>query len=122
MTTEYNGAPRYALRETQRLTTREIEDQIVARALTDLVTAGYTLAVYDYTYCEVVETTDVLQAMKYLRTVSDEYVYVQKNSRRAGWIWLVWGNGHDVLADNTSRIEPHLQGAIELSNEFAEQR
>jgi hypothetical protein len=98
------------------------ERKIVARAIADLITAGYYLAWYDVT--DGPAHTDQAALMAEYAACDDMVLNVCNSptlALRNGWVQFVYGNddGSTVLCDYTVNLESALAGAIALSDEIA---
>lgn len=103
------------------MTPQKMEESIVKTALADLLSAGFTLTVDDGAgEQEVPQSVDALYEA--LSAVDDSTLWVYRDKRNVGCVYLVFGNdGYDVIADNTVWLEPYLAGATALSEKFIEE-
>lgn len=99
-----------------------VESQIVERLVSDILSAGLTVSVYDggdycLKHCTSLEA--IIEALA--STDEDELVLHQpKNAQglrmRVGWLRLVWGNDTAVISDYTVNLEPQVRGASALAD------
>ena len=90
---------------------QKIERAIVSRAVTNLLAAGYTLAVCQGDEDEQPASRDKREIMKLLGECDDDRIIVYSPAKgRLGWLYLVYGNdnGETVISDYTVNLEPQL--------------
>lgn len=106
-----------------------IERAIIRRAAMDLLAAGFTLRIHDGEDWATERTTDLAIVMDALMsTDEDRLAVLAPDTRpegerapsgcvRRGTILLVYGNdGYDVIADNSTTMEEHLEKASTLAD------
>ncbi len=97
------------------------ERAIVNRLIDDLLAAGYRVRVHDGEEFNCDDQTTESGIKANLATAGDDRLYFRKPGVRGpeqaaydGWIWLIWGNGEDVISDYTANeateaiVEPIL--------------
>ncbi len=92
--------------------TLNIEWQIIKRAVQDLLKAGYQVSVDDG---RTEPSTDVEKIMDALFSVDEEYLIVTHPHNKSSWIFLVHGNGIDVISDYGTSLDAVLKGALDLA-------
>ena len=99
--------------------TLNIEWQIIKRAVQDLLKAGYQVSVDDggdsYENGRTEPSTDVEKIMDALFSVDEEYLIVTHPHNKSSWIFLVHGNGIDVISDYGTSLDAVLKGALDLA-------
>jgi hypothetical protein len=121
VTTAYEVSPAVTRRQ-------KVERSIVSRAVSDLLAAGYTLAVSQGDERPEPATTHKATIMKQLGNCDEDRLLVYQPTRVPpahatgrefapfGWVFLVYGNdGWDVLADFTGNLESVLAPATALA-------
>lgn len=100
--------------------TREIELQIITLILADAFAAGFVVSVndgHDWVLRESIDQDEVLGVM--FTTGHDVLAFKHPRTGFHGWVKLVYGNGSEVVADNTPALESVLDGATNLADELA---
>lgn len=107
--------PRTLLDRLQR-----IERQIIDRLVHDAISGGYKLTVNDGEEATLIESDNVPAIMKALFTTDEDYLIYFKDGKRIGWVWLIHGNGVDVISDCSIGLEATgiLKDAEKLANEL----
>lgn len=105
------------------------ENQIVRKLVTDLLRAGYRLSIsyergFD-TESMLLASTSARKVLEWIRAVDDCHVFIHSPGDAPpivggrvnclGWVFLVGGNGVDVIADYSVRAEPMIEGALQLA-------
>lgn len=108
---------------------QKIEQTIVRRIVTDVLTAGHLIGIdnggNDEEYCgadkaKILDTlfdTDEERLYLYDRTTDTQ----SSTNRPFGFVYLVYGNdGPDVICDYTAspKVEALLKGAVDLADTF----
>lgn len=96
-----------------------IETRIAKSAIAELLSAGYTLGVYDGEETTIKQSTDKQAVLDALQTTDDDYLLVYKagESKRCGWVRFVYGNdGWDVISDYTVNLEDALTETNKLAD------
>lgn len=104
----------------------EMELKVIETALDSLLDAVYFISVYDGGAYPVKKSRDKQQILDGLGSVEVEslivYEAVGVGYKTVGSINLVHGNdGWDVIADNSSNLEPILSNATQISEELQDQ-
>ncbi|RWI35531.1 hypothetical protein [Mesorhizobium sp.] len=101
---------------------QEIERQIAERLVKDILAAGYALSVYDGEETTLKRSTDATAVLKAMFTTDEDYLMVHDiadgdgfQEKNFGYVWLIYGNGHDVISDCTTNLETVMQGATALA-------
>lgn len=90
-----------------------VERAIIGRLLDDTLSAGFVLSVYDGEEYAV-KVSSNLDAIKFAVGATGETTLILRDPRllddlgnpvRIGFIWLVHGNGHDVISDYSDRVD-----------------
>jgi hypothetical protein len=95
--------------------TREIERKIAEKIIDDALAAGNTIDVWDGEEYPLKSSTDKDAILDAMFSTDADHLYLTKGNRR-GWVYLVYGNGCDVISDYTLNIENTLDGARSLSD------
>jgi len=95
----------------------DIETKIMGRTVDALLAAGYSLSVNDGEETTVKRSRDRDEIIGALWTTGEDYIIPHEaNGARAGFVWLIHGNGVDVISDYSENLEPVLAPV----NAFAE--
>lgn len=97
---------------------QSVEKRIVRRVVADALAAGYALNVNNGGDGPELSqpTTKRRTILKELFATSDEHLLCYKEGKRVGWVYFVYGNGTDVVSDNTTNLDGVLKGAQELAD------
>lgn len=90
---------------------QRVEQRIVSRAVTALLSAGYWLAVCQGDEDEQPASRDKRKIMKLLGECDDDRIIVYSPAKgRLGWVYLVYGNdnGETVITDYTTNLDQQL--------------
>jgi len=88
---------------------QKVEQRIASRLVSALLAADYTLAVCQGDEDEQPATGSKRKIMALLGECDDDRIIVYNDSKRIGWVHLVYGNdGNDVISDYTMNLEPLL--------------
>ena len=99
-----------------------IEQQIIRRAVTDILGKGYKISLYDGGEFTVKRSTDLNLILNATQTTDRDMLKVYDGDALIGTIILIYGNdGHDVIADYSLSLEEVLQGASLLADELADE-
>lgn len=99
---------------------QRVERQICRRIILDALAMGYTIKVYDgeETFGPFNKCKPVLDAMF---SVDEEHLIFYKKGKRAGWVFLIYGNANDVLSDysDNEATRQIVEGASKLADELS---
>jgi hypothetical protein len=99
-----------------------IEQKIIRRAVTDILSNGYRVSVYDGGEYTVNRSTDLNLILNATQTTDSDALVVWDRDQNIGTITLIYGNdGHDVIADYSNSLEEVLKGASLLADELADE-
>lgn len=99
-----------------------IEKQIVEKIITDALSAGFKLSVFDGEQTAISKSTDKDKILAELFACDEEYLRFWKDGKLEGSVSLVYGNdGWDVICDHHVCLEDVLKGANALANQLEEQ-
>jgi hypothetical protein len=99
-----------------------IEQQIIRRAVTDILSNGYRVSVYDGGEYTVNRSTDLNLILNATQTTDSDALVVWDEDQNIGTVTLIYGNdGHDVIADYSNSLEEVLKGASLLADELADE-
>jgi len=101
---------------------QQAEKDIAMAFVRSAIEAGYTVGVDcdDEELCA--PTRDAKEIEKNLMQCDDEHLFVYKDGKQIGWVWLIYGNeGWDVISDYTTNLEP-LMDAPNKRSDFWEKR
>jgi hypothetical protein len=100
-----------------------MEYMIVRRALRDLTKAGYEMYAVENDWPGEELTRNIRddkESLLYLFNLDQEYVFVRKDGRDAGWVFFVFGeDGWDVICDYTVNLEDALAVTNGLSERLS---
>lgn len=104
-----------------------IEKRIAVAAIDQLLSAGFSLGVYDGEEITIHHSKDKKAIVNALFTTDDDRLFVYfddtnpSDTRPNAWVYLVYGNdGWDVISDYTVNLEAHLTEAIALADKLAD--
>ena len=100
----------------------KVERQIITRAITDALKAGFALNL-DYGDGDVLPepSTNRQTVLAGIMQGDDDRVYYYKDGKCVGWAWFVYGNdGWDALSDYTVNLESVLDGAIKIGDKYSD--
>jgi hypothetical protein len=102
------------------------EKLIVGKLVTDLLSAGFWISVYDGEETTVRRSTDAETIFKALASTDEDYLNVGRTGADGmkaeispiGWVRLIWGNDNDIISDWVmhSAIDP----IVEKVNDYSE--
>jgi hypothetical protein len=104
----------------------EAERQIIVLLVEDCLAAGYKLGVNDGEETTLRDSTDEAAIFAAMSTTDQDYLLVAHESLSKtdpectcpeGWIRLIYGNGGDVISDNTINVP---ESVFARANELAE--
>ena len=100
----------------ERTTEIRIEKRLARRAAACLIRAGFTVEVYDGEETALARSTDLRAISGALMSTDEDYLIAWDAStgKRRGWVWLIYGNGIDLISDLTVNLEESLRAADEL--------
>lgn len=96
------------------------EVRIVRKLVDDALALGYSVGVFDGEETVVKRSRDVVAIMAAIgSTDEDRLLFHTSDGVPLGWVHLIWGNGTDVIADNSDRpaINDLVLGAEQLAGE-----
>lgn len=116
----------------KKLSTKEMEIQIIRQLVTDALQNGYAVAHHDgeefTTFSQMGEDTkledEIERIMREIHSTDEETLVFKKNGRIVGSVDLVYGNdGFDAIANHTDfpEMEKLLAGANALADALEEQ-
>ncbi len=92
----------------------EIEQQITRKLIETAVAAGLTITVDCGEALEIVESKDVAAIVAATRATNDDRLLLYRSGQRVGWVYLVYGNGADVLTDWTdNEITANIAASVD---------
>jgi len=98
----------------------ELERRIATQAIEDLIAAGYTIDVNDGEETTLKASSDRDAVLTAMFTTDEDWLYVNKDRNRIGWIRFVYGNdGFDVISDYTVNLEDVLTNTHALADQYA---
>lgn len=94
--------------------THLVERMIADRLVAHLLRRGYLLDVNDGEET-VLHKADTFDAVwKAMFSSDEDYLTVRDaTGERVGAIWLIWGNGFDVISDYSTRLDAELKPVLE---------
>lgn len=95
-----------------------IEVKIAEQLVDDILAAGYTITVNDGEEDTVIRSGDKAAIMEALRTTDQDYLKIM-GEKQIGVVWLIWGNGVDVISDYGGP-DGIMNGLMESANNVAE--
>ena len=95
-----------------------VERQIIGALVRDLLTAGYSISVWNGEDFEVQCADTYGAVIKALDTTDEDRLDIHHAKGAAiGWVQLIYGNsGPDVISDYTTNLEPYMKNAQALSD------
>jgi len=105
-------------------TRQKIERQIARKTATDLIAAGYSVAVFDGEEIALEASTDVRAIIAAMFSTDEDYLFAMTPAdggamKRAGWVRFIYGNtGYDVINDYTTNLEAALAGTNALADQL----
>lgn len=88
--------------QSHQRTVRE-EQVIVRRLIRTFLSKGYLISVWDGEAWALKKSNNSRAIIKALRTTDEDTVVIRDSEgERLGFVYLVWGNGEDVIADCTA--------------------
>lgn len=98
----------------QRFTSK-VERGIATRLIRDLLAKGYYVRIHDGEEFNTESNLNKESEIKdNLATTGEDRIYFSKFSDKQsylGWIWLVWGNGEDLISDYSAN--PRTEEIVE---------
>jgi hypothetical protein len=92
---------------------QEIEKTIARKVVSALIDAGYSIGVNDGEETTVNQSTDQDKILGALCTTEEDYILTyDQTGKRTGWVWLIWGNGEDLISDHTVNLAPIIDPLI----------
>ena len=99
-----------------------IEQQIIRRAVIDILGEGYNISLYDGGEFTVKRSIDLDLILNATQTTDGDILKVYDGDELIGTVTLIYGNdGHDVIADYSLSLEEVLKGASLLADELADE-
>lgn len=83
------------------LTERALARTLVRKALA----RGYTVSVNDGEETVLMQSADERAIIAAMGSTDADTLIFALNGRRLGWVWLIYGNGEDLISDHTDREE-----------------
>ena len=102
-------------------TIEKIERQIAGKIIDDALAAGLSISVSDGEDLVLRRSTDREAILEAMFTTDADYLYLVKDDKVLGSVFLVWGNGPDCITDNSTSINEYLVGAEKLAETLAEE-
>lgn len=85
----------------------EIERQIIVCLVEDCLAAGCSIRVFDGEEFNGGWTTDEARVFNRMASTDEDKLYFRFPDGKVGWVLLIYGNGADVISDNTAPDDPH---------------
>ena len=109
----------FAEAKREREMTQEIELKIAEQLVDDILAAGFTITVNDGEEDTLICSPSKPAIMDALRTTDEDYIRIMDGDIRVGTIWLIWGNGVDVISDYGGPDEV-MNGLMESAQNIAD--
>ncbi len=94
-------------------TEKAVIKAFVKSALAD----GCKISVYDGEAYPLTKSADLGAVMKAIMSTDEDHLFIWKDGKRIGWVFLVYGNdGWDVISDYTVNLEPLMVDAQAVSD------
>lgn len=78
-----------------------IEHRIAKTLINEALKRGWTLTVNDGEETVLWHSTDAKAIWRAMHSTEEEYLhFYDKDQKRIGWVWLVYGNGEDLITDH----------------------
>jgi hypothetical protein len=84
--------------------TQPVERPIATKVIRSILNAGYEIQVHDGEEFNSEPTVVEEHVKANLASTGDDRLYFRKpgDESFAGWVWLIWGNGEDLISDYTA--------------------
>lgn len=93
----------------------ELERKIVGKVVECLLDAGYLISVYDGEETTVRNATEGAAIWHALASTDSDTLNVRHPDRSRSFVFLVWGNGVDVISDHGISLKAVLKPAFDLA-------
>lgn len=81
-----------------------IERKIATNLIKQALTLGWLVSINDGEETTIEKTIDFDTAFNALATTGEDYlIFHNTNGEKIGTIWLVWGNGEDLITDTSDQ-------------------
>jgi hypothetical protein len=95
---------------------QNIEKAVIRAFVKSALADGCEIAVHDGEDICLRRSTDQTKIMAAIMSTDEDKLYVYKDAKVIGWVFLVYGNdGWDVICDYTVNLEPLMVACNELS-------
>jgi len=99
---------------------QRVERIVVSKIISEAKAAGYTLSVHDGQELVVKHSTSRKDILAAMFSVDEEHLIINKDGKRLGWIFLVYGNsGWDVICDHSTNLEELLKPVQALADKYS---
>lgn len=109
----------WAEAQREKIMTKEIETKIAGQLVDDIIAAGYTITVNDGEEDTLIRSSHKPHIMEALQTTDEDYLKIMDDMKQIGTVWLIWGNGVDVISDYGGPDEL-MNGLMESANNIAD--
>jgi hypothetical protein len=97
----------------------EVERRIARRIIDDALAAGYSIDLFDGEEVVLHKGTNADAIMAGMFSSDDDMLFLHKDGKRIGSVWLIYGNGgYDVVSDYSMSLHDLLQGAGQLAEQL----
>lgn len=100
----------------------EIERQIIARLVSDVLASGASIMVNDGEEDVTGYSRDPAEIFGAMSSTDMERLFILRDTgrdaKKLGWVLLIYGNDADVISDYTIDLEPLLVGAEAIAESF----
>lgn len=95
------------------------EIRIVRKMVEAMIQAGMTVSVFDGETFQTKRTADVKVVLDGLDGLEEAWLNVRLNDKLLGRVYLVFGEGADVVADWHESLDAQVQPAVDYAQKFA---
>ena len=99
--------------------TRKIEKAVVSAIVKSALGLGYTISVWDGGETVVHKSTKYRVVMDACFSTGEDVLTIWNGAVRLGFVFLVYGNsGYDVISDYSTALEPVLEKANAVADNY----
>ncbi len=83
----------------------QIENEIATALVDAALAAGYTLSVHDGVEVALAKSSDRPAILGAMASTDEDTLILWRNNQRIGGIWLIYGNGSELISDHTDNAD-----------------
>lgn len=99
---------------------KRVERAIVRKLIRVALADGLSVTVNDGGSVVLRNSVSLRAIEDALGSTGEDVVWFSRGQRSYGYVFLVWGNGVDVISDNSNRAEPYVLQAFELAEHLCD--